>query len=171
MLSGLERDAEDKIIGETRRVIEGLGQRMRGWLGPGLHETWNTLDLLKAHGVEYVADWVHDDLPVRLSNGLYSIPYTMELNDMPLFNNPSISIQDFQQRVRDTFDVLYAEGETSPRVMCLALHPFLIGVPHRIRYLDRAIEYMTSHEGVWFATGSEIIDAFCSQQKATAAGE
>ncbi len=76
---------------------------------PGLTETWNTLALLKKHGVEYVADWIHDDLPVRMNSGLYSIPYTIELNDMPLFNAPSISIQDYKQRICDAFDVLYAE--------------------------------------------------------------
>ena len=65
---------------------------MRGWLGPGLSETWHTLDLLREHGVEYVCDWVNDDLPYRMNNGLYSIPYSIELNDMPLFNVPSIDI-------------------------------------------------------------------------------
>jgi peptidoglycan/xylan/chitin deacetylase (PgdA/CDA1 family) len=83
---------------------------MRGWLGPGLTETWNTLDLLVEAGVDYVADWVNDDLPYRMNNGLYAIPYSLELNDMPLFNMPSVSTQDFETRIRETFDVLYEEG-------------------------------------------------------------
>ena len=62
---------------------------------------------LREHGVEYVCDWVNDDLPYRMSNGLYSIPYSIELNDMPLFNAPSIDIQDFHRRICETFDVLY----------------------------------------------------------------
>jgi peptidoglycan/xylan/chitin deacetylase (PgdA/CDA1 family) len=165
LLSGLDKDAEAAIIAETRRVIEGYGLSMKGWLGPGLTETWNTLDLLKAHGVEYVADWIHDDLPVRMNNGLYSIPYTIELNDMPLFNTPSISIRDYQERIRDAFDVLYAEGERCARAMCIALHPFLIGSPHRIKYLDQAIRYIAGHDRVWFATGSEIIAAYQAQQQ------
>ena len=164
-LSGLDKDIEENIIVETKRAIEGVGHGMKGWLGPGLQETWNTLDLLKKHGVEYVADWVHDDLPVRMTNGLYSIPYTLELNDMPLFNNPSISIQDFQQRICDAFDVLYAEGAKCARAMCIALHPFLIGAPHRIKYLDQAIQYIASHQHVWFATGQEIIAAYRDQEK------
>jgi allantoinase len=136
---------------------------MKGWLGPGLTETWNTLDLLREAGVEYVCDWVNDDLPYRMNNGLFSIPYSIELNDMPLFNNPSISIDDFEKRIRDTFDVLYEEGEKGGRVMGIALHPFLIGAAHRIKYLDRALRHIASHEKVWLATGSEIIAAFRAQ--------
>jgi peptidoglycan/xylan/chitin deacetylase (PgdA/CDA1 family) len=164
-LTGLPKDQEAAVIDEARQVIEQWGQKMRGWLGPGLTETWHTLDLLRQHGVDYVCDWVNDDLPYRMNNGLYSIPYSLELNDMPLFNTPSIDAEDFQRRICDTFDVLYEEGETSGRVMAIALHPFLTGVPHRIRYLDRALKYVASHGKVWFATGSEIIDAYRAQEQ------
>jgi len=162
-LTGLSLEEEARVITATREAVESCGQKMRGWLGPGLTETWNTLDLLRQNGVEYVADWCNDDQPYQMNNGLSSIPYSLELNDMPLFNNASISIADFERRIRDTFDVLYAEGESSGRVMCIALHPFLIGVPHRIRYLDAALAHIASHRDVWFATGSEIIDSYRSQ--------
>jgi peptidoglycan/xylan/chitin deacetylase (PgdA/CDA1 family) len=165
MLTGLAKEQEAAVIAETRQVIEQWGQKMRGWLGPGLTETWHTLDLLHEHGAEYVCDWVNDDLPYRMNNGLYSIPYSIELNDMPLFNTPSIDIADFERRICDTFDVLYEEGEKNARVMAIALHPFLIGVPHRIRTLDRALAYIASHGKVWFATGSEIIAAYRAQEK------
>ncbi|MBW7458072.1 polysaccharide deacetylase family protein [Paenibacillus sepulcri] len=160
LLNTLTKEGEGEVIEQTRAIVEGLGSPMRGWLGPGLAETWDTLDLLKQHGVEYVCDWVNDDLPYRMNNGLYSIPYSIELNDMPLFNMPSISAEDFCRRICDTFDVLYEEGGTSGRVMGIALHPFLIGAPHRIKYLDKALSYIASHEDVWFAKGGEIIDAF-----------
>jgi allantoinase len=165
MLSGLSREKETAIIAQTKEIIEGLGQKMRGWLGPGLTETFETLDLLRDHGVEYVCDWVNDDLPYRMNNGLYSIPYSIELNDMPLFNVPSIDIQDFHRRICDAFDVLYEEGERTARVMGIALHPFLIGAPHRIKYLDKALGYISSHQKVWFATGDEIIAAYRRQDK------
>lgn len=165
LLTGLSIDEETGVIAKTKAAIEGYGQKMRGWLGPGLTETWNTLDLLRNAGVDYVCDWVNDDLPYRMNNGIYSIPYSIELNDMPLFNNPTISIDDFEKRIRDTFDVLYEEGEKAGRVMGIALHPFLTGAPHRIRYLDRALSYIAEHDKVWFATGSEIIDAFRAQTK------
>ena len=166
LLTGLTLEEESAtVIAKTKSAIEAYGQKMRGWLGPGLTETWNTLDLLRNAGVDYVCDWVNDDLPYRMNNGIYSIPYSIELNDMPLFANPSISIDDFEKRIRDSFDVLYAEGDKGGRVMGIALHPFLTGVPHRIRYLDRALGYIASHDKVWLATGSEIIEAFRAQTK------
>ena len=164
IMSGLEIDAERKLILDTRKVIEDWGRKMHGWLGPGLTETFNTPDLLKECGVEYVADWVNDDLPYRFNNGLYSIPYSIELNDMPLFNMPSISIDDFKRRICDSFDVLYAEGEANGRVLGIALHPFLIGAAHRIKYLDEALQYIAGHDKVWFATGDEIIRAYKAQE-------
>lgn len=159
-LSGLTLEAEAEVIALTKAAIESCGQKMRGWLGPGLTETFNTLDLLRDAEVEYVADWCNDDLPYGMNNGLFSIPYTLELNDMPLFNNPSISILDFERRIKDTFDLLYEEGASNGRVMCIALHPFLIGAAHRIQYLDRALKHIAGHDGAWFATGSEIIAAY-----------
>jgi peptidoglycan/xylan/chitin deacetylase (PgdA/CDA1 family) len=164
ILSGMDHATEKHVIFDTKKIIEGYGLKMKGWLGPGLTETFNTPDLLKEAGVEYVADWVNDDLPYRFNNGLYSIPYSIELNDMPLFNMPSISIADFKQRICDAFDVLYAEGAQNGRVLGIALHPFLIGSPHRIRYLDEALAYIAGHDKVWFATGSEIIDAYRAQE-------
>lgn len=164
ILSGLDHATEKQVIFDTKKIIEDYGLKMKGWLGPGLTETFNTPDLLKEAGVEYVADWVNDDLPYRFNNGLYSIPYSLELNDMPLFNMPSISIADFKQRICDAFDVLYAEGAQNGRVLGIALHPFLIGSPHRIRYLDEALAYIAGHDKVWFATGSEIIDAYRAQE-------
>ena len=83
---------------------------------------------------------------------------------MPLFNMPSISIEDFKRRIVDSFDVLYAEGATNGRVLGIALHPFLIGAAHRIKYLDEALAYIAGHEGVWFATGDEIIKAYQAQE-------
>jgi allantoinase len=164
LLTGMPRDKETEVIAQAREIIGQWGQTMRGWLGPGLGETWHTLDLLRDHGVQYVCDWVNDDLPYRMNNGLYSIPYSIELNDMPLFNMPSIDIGEFERRIRETFDVLYEEGARNGRVMAIALHPFLIGVPHRIRTLDRALSYIASHGSVWFATGAEIIDAYKAQE-------
>lgn len=164
IMSGLEIEAERKLILDTRKVIEYWGRKMHGWLGPGLTETFNTPDLLKECGVEYVADWVNDDLPYRFNNGLYSIPYSIEINDMPLFNMPSISIEDFKRRICDSFDVLYAEGATNGRVLGIALHPFLIGAAHRIKYLDEALQYIAGHDKVWFATGDEIIRAYKAQE-------
>jgi allantoinase len=157
----LEPADERRMIAETLEEIGRFqGTRPRGWLGPGLSETVHTLDLLRTAGVEYVCDWVNDDQPYRMRNGLYSIPYTIELNDRPVFREPWTAPWDFERMIRDSFDVLYREGETQGRVLCLALHPFITGQPNKIGALRSALQYVTSHDRVWLATGSEIIDAF-----------
>jgi allantoinase len=163
LLTEMQPDEEEATINEVRSIIESHGRQMMGWLGPGLSETWHTLDFLKKAGCSYVADWVNDDLPYRMNNGLYSIPYSIELNDMPLFNMPSIANEEFLKRICDAFDTLYEEGAQGGRVMGLALHPFLIGTPGRIKVLDKALAYMRSHDQVWFARGAEIIEAYRSQ--------
>lgn len=163
LLTEMQPDEEEATINEVRSIIASHGRKMMGWLGPGLSETWHTLDFLKKAGCSYVADWVNDDLPYRMNNGLYSIPYSIELNDMPLFNMPSIANEEFLKRICDAFDTLYEEGAQGGRVMGLALHPFLIGTPGRIKVLDKALAYMRSHDQVWFARGAEIIEAYRSQ--------
>lgn len=163
MLTQLDAAKEKATILMAKSVIEAHGRKMHGWLGPGLTETWQTLDLLKEAGCSYVADWVNDDLPYCMHNGLFSIPYSIELNDMPLYNMPSISNEEFLKRTMESFDVLYEESGRGGRVMGLALHPFLIGAPGRIRTLDKALAHMAAQEGVWFARGHEIIEAYRDQ--------
>ncbi|MDB5651684.1 MAG: polysaccharide deacetylase family protein [Hyphomicrobiales bacterium] len=153
--------------GIVHRTIETItkasGVKPRGWLGSGLQETWETLDHLADAGLDYVADWVNDDQPVvmTLDDGrtMMSIPYSYELNDKPAFEKKNRTAEEFDTMIRRQFDVLYREGETSGRVMAIALHPYLTGVPHRIGALDSALEYICKHEGVWLATGAEIAAA------------
>ena len=163
-LSGLDEPDERRIISETVRIIRaGTGRAPRGWLGSGLAETVRTPDILKEHGIDYVADWVNDDQPyvMRTDHGeLFTIPYSSEINDKPAYEDKRVAPQEFARMIRDQFDTLYREGETSGRVMAICLHPYLSGAPHRIRYLDEALSYITSHDHVWRATGSEIIDAY-----------
>src|SRR4029079_13740384 len=98
------------------------GKKPKGWLGPGLSETWETLDLLAEAGIEYVSDWVNDDQPyeIRTSSGpLVSVPYTLELNDIPTMVIQHHESSAWLTRARDQFDRLYAEGARNPRVMAL----------------------------------------------------
>ena len=111
-----------------------------------------------------MCDWVNDDqpYPMRTAHGrIISIPYSIEVNDRPLFGGPAWTAPDFLQMVKDHFDTLYREGESSGRVMALALHPYLIGAPALIKYLTEALEYIGKHQGAWFATGGEIVDWYC----------
>src|SRR5262249_3914270 len=103
--------------------------------------------------------------PLRVKSGrLFSVPYTVELNDIPVFLAHQFSGQQFYEAIRDQFDVLYQDGATSGRVMAIALHPFITGVPHRSKYLDQALAYVPAHRHVWLATGSEILDAYLAQE-------
>ena len=153
-----------KIVERTvKAIFEGTGQKPKGWLGSGLQETWDTVDHLAAAGLEYVADWVSDDQPVvmTLEGGkhLMSIPYSLELNDKPAFDKMHMTPPEFAAMIKRQFDTLWREGETQARVMGIALHPYITGMPHRISALDEALEYICRHDRVWLATGAEIAAA------------
>ncbi len=143
------------------------GKKPKGWLGPGLTETWETLDLLAEEGIEYVSDWVIDDQPseIRTTAGtLVSVPYTLELNDIPMMVIQHHASSEWRRRATDHFDRLYAEGARIPRVMALAVHPYISGVPHRIKYFEAVYDYMRKKKGVWFTTGEEIYDWYKSSR-------
>lgn len=144
----------------VERIAATAGRRPTGWLGSALAETWNTLEYLIDDGFEYVADWTNDDQPYLMTVGgrrIISIPYSYEVNDSPFLYYRNGTIDEFEKLIRRQFDVLYDEGAVSGRVMAICLHPFIIGVPHRIKGLESALRYIKEHDGVWFATGEEIV--------------
>jgi allantoinase len=151
------------------RIQKATGRRPTGWLGSGLQETWNTLDFLIEAGCKYVADWVNDDQPYRMDvagKSICAIPYSWEINDaIQLFFHKQ-SMETFEAMAKRQFDRLYEEGGETARVMAICLHPYAVGVPHRIESLTEIFRYVASREDVWFATGQEIIDAYASQVKA-----
>jgi allantoinase len=157
------------VVRDTVAIIEKFaGKKPKGWLGPGLTETWETLDLLAEAGIEYVSDWVNDDQPyeIRTSKGpLVSVPYTLELNDIPMMVIQHHESSAWLGRCRDQFDRLYAEGAKGGRVMAIAVHPYIHGVPHRIKYFEAVYDYMRKKKGVWFTTGEEIYDWYKSQRR------
>ena len=157
---------EDRERDFYRDCVETLkrhtGKQLKGMLGPALSGTARTPDLMAEAGLIYHADWVHDDqpVPIRVAAGkLVSVPYSLELNDAPSFRT-SYEGDYFARICKAQFDQLYEEGGASGRVMCIALHPYVIGQPHRIRYLDEILAYILSHEGVWQATGDEIAEYY-----------
>jgi allantoinase len=152
---------EPRVIKNALATIErATGARPRGWLGSGLQETWDTPDLLAAEGCDYVCDWTNDDQPylMTLDNGqtLVSVPYSHEINDKPAFEKFHRTADQFGEMICRQFDVLYREGAQSGRVMAIAIHPYLTGVPHRIDAFDAALRYIGQHERVWKTTGTEI---------------
>lgn len=151
------------IVAVVDRIERASGVRPVGWLSPGLAETWHTLEHLSAAGIRYVCDWVNDDQPYTLDVGeprMISLPYSVQTNDVPAYFDMKCSVPEFERMLKAQFDVLYRESESSGRVMAIAVHPFVTGQPHRIGALDAALEYICSHDGVWRATGREIVEAY-----------
>lgn len=153
----------ESVVRALDRIEKAWGTRPVGWLGPGLAETWHTLEHLSAAGIRYVCDWVNDDQPYTMQVGdppMVSLPYSVQTNDVPAYFDMKCSVPEFERMLMAQFDVLYREGEASGRVMAIAVHPFVTGQPHRIGALDAALEHICSHEGVWLATGREIVEHY-----------
>ncbi len=163
-LNTIPPETEREVVRATlERITQATGRKVAGWLSSGLQETWHTVDHLADLGCKYVADWVNDDQPylMHVNNKRFcAIPYSTEINDKPAVEFHHVSAEAFDRMIRRQFDVLYREGAQSGRVMAIALHPYITGVPHRIDALDSALRYITSHRDVWLATGEEIIDHY-----------
>jgi len=159
-LGGLEKDEERSVI---RACVEALssaaGRPVKGWLGPGLVETFNTLELLAELGIEYVSDWCNDDQPYPIevpAGRLIGVPYCMEINDFYAFLGAGLDPESFYRMMCDQFDVLYAEGARAGRIFGLCLHPFMAGQAYRSKWIDKGLEYILGHDHVWAATAEEI---------------
>ena len=157
---GLDEDTERAAIEEGQQIHRDVvGCGLPGWFSPAASNTLRTPDLVAEAGIAYLCDLYHDDqpTPIRVRSGeLFSLPYAMEINDSIAWRR-GMEAQGFAQKIRDEFDILYAEGATHGKVMNIALHPFIMGQPHRIDALEQALQYVLSHSGVWCATGSQII--------------
>ncbi|WP_433236124.1 polysaccharide deacetylase family protein [Streptosporangium sp. CA-135522] len=149
-------------IRATALAIESAaGVRPRGWLGPGLTETWETPDVLVEEGYEYVCDWVLDDQPVELAtrtSPIVNIPYTQECNDVAMMLIQHHPAREYFQRAADQFDQLYKDSAESARVMALVVHPYIMGAPHRLKYFEQALQHIRAHRDVEFWTGEQILD-------------
>ena len=160
-----EPDERAVIRKSISTIQEFTGVAPRGWMGPGLAETFNTPDILAEEGIEYLCDWCNDDqpYPMKVKRGrLVCLPYTVELNDIPIYLVQHHRSSELYERARDQFDTLYREGAESARIMAISTHPYITGVPHRIKYYDMIFEYIRRFEGVHFMTGSEILDWYNS---------
>jgi peptidoglycan/xylan/chitin deacetylase (PgdA/CDA1 family) len=162
LINRQSEDEERELVNAVVDTIEtGTGKRPRGWLSPALSESHRTLDLLAEAGIHYVANWVNDEqpYPMRVKTGsMLSLPYSIEINDIPAFLDQGQSAEAFGRMICDEFDGLYEDGVKSGRVMSICLHPFLIGHAYRSKYFAKALEHITSRQEVWITTGSEIAD-------------
>lgn len=141
------------------RIEDGTGQRPKGWISWCMTESVETPDILAAEGIEYVSNYAHDELPVpmRVEGGtLLTLPYTVEVNDVPTILGKGESPFEFGRIIKDQFDVLYEEGASLPKIMSVSLHPPISGHPFRMKHIEQAFAYIAGHPDVWLATGAEI---------------
>jgi peptidoglycan/xylan/chitin deacetylase (PgdA/CDA1 family) len=161
---GMSEDQERALIQDSIDTIRDCtGQRLDGWLSPALTYTERTLKLVAEMGLTYVCDLFHDDQPTPLKvpkGRLVSVPYSLEMNDVIAYNTNYASPRRYGDIIKRQFDRLYMEGENSGTVMCIPLHPYLVGAPHRIPGFDEALAYIAGHDKIWFATGREIASHF-----------
>ncbi len=156
---------ERELLSHCRERIEReSGQAPRGWLSPWISESRVTHDLLAETGYRFTLNWCHDDQPVRVrardGSTLWSIPYPQELNDIPMIVGRQMDAKDFAQMIIDNFDEMREQSRRQPLVMGIALHPYLVGQPYRLRHLRRALQHLCSHrDEIWFTTPGAICDA------------
>jgi peptidoglycan/xylan/chitin deacetylase (PgdA/CDA1 family) len=160
------QEDQGAMIGRAMEIIERFtGTRPVGWLGPGLTQTFDTPELLVGAGVKYIADWVYDDEPTMISTAkgpLVTLPYTVELNDIPMMIVQHHESDYLLRRAIDQFDRLYAEGRDRAKIMALAIHPYISGQPHRIKYLEAIYDYAGRFAGVLHWNGAQILDWYLS---------
>jgi allantoinase len=156
-----EPDQKAMIARSLDVLTHFCGKRPVGWLGPGLTQTLETPDLLTAAGIKYIGDWVYDDEPstIRTVNGpLVTLPYTLDIHDITMMAVQHHESDALLKRAIDQFDRLYAEGERRAKIFSLAIHPYLSGQPHRIKYLEAIYDYTRKFDGVLYWNGEQILD-------------
>jgi len=166
----LDEDEQRRVIADCRETIRKYsGQRLDGWLSPAVSNTETTQHILAEEGLKYTLDLMHDDQPTPLNvrkGRLISIPYSIELNDVPFFNFRGLSTSEYVAACKAQCDQLLDEGADSGTVMCLPLHPYVIAQPHRVEAFAEILDYIVNKRGVWLATGREIADWYIEHHEA-----
>jgi hypothetical protein len=161
-------DDQRAAIWRAMDVIEKFsGRRPRGWFGPGLTQTFDTIDFLAEAGIEYIGDWVLDDEPVTLKTKhgpIAALPYSVELNDIVVMSVQNQPCEMFCRRIQDQFECLYREAAERPKIMTVGVHPYLSGVPHRIGQVERTFEEILAKPGVICWDGAKILDWYLGQR-------
>ena len=167
---GLAKEDEEKLVATSLDLLRKVsGQKIRGWLSPAKSESHATPDIVAAAGIDYLCDWVNDDMPFAMKTSmgnLHAMPHPIDIDDYTILVQNRHSDDAFCRQVCDQFDVLMKEAETQGgRIMAISLHPWVTGQPYRIGALEEALAYIAGHQGVWSATGAEILDCWTGQQQ------
>jgi allantoinase len=161
---------ESAVITTALDMLEKFtGTRPRGYLSPGLRETYDTADVLKACGIDYVCDWVLEDIPVWMttkSGPMIAMPYNLEINDTIVYAIEKHAGAELYDRVANTVRCFEREASRNVRCLAIGLHPHLIGVPHRIGVFERMLDFLVARPDVIFMRGAQIADWFVAQQPA-----
>ncbi|KQM88783.1 polysaccharide deacetylase [Sphingomonas sp. Leaf23] len=156
-----EQEEHDLIV-RTLEEFAAIGVRPRGWLGPWISESHRTPDLLEEAGFDYVLDWAHDDQPTRLrtrsGKGIWSVPYSQEVNDIPSIIARHQEASTFADMIADSVEQLLSECERRPLALGIALHPYIMGQPHRALHLDRVLTRLREADDsrIWWTTAGAI---------------
>ena len=163
---------ERSVITKSMDVIEKFsGRRPRGWFGPGLTQTFDTLDHLSEAGVEYIGDWVLDDEPVTVQTRhkpIVALPYNFEIHDIVMMALQNHTSDQIYRRSLDAFECLYTESAERAKIMAIAVHPYLSGQPHRIAHVERTFSEILAKPGVACWNGGQILDWYLATRKVQA---
>jgi allantoinase len=168
-----EQDERQYIQDSVERLTRATGATLLGWLGPEYGESARTPQLLAEAGMRYVCDWTNDEQPYRMKSSqgeLYALPIMLELDDVNALWYRRLAIDRYADLLIESFETLFRDGAQNARLLVLNLHPWLIGQPFRIGYLDQALGVIMSRQGVWAATGGEIIDWYRQHPPAVSRG-
>ena len=156
-----ELDERQYIRDSVEKLKRATDTTPIGWLGPEYGESERTPQLLAEAGIRYVCDWTNDEQLYRMKSRqgeLFALPIMLELDDVNALWYRRLAIDRYAELLTESFETLYRDGAQNGRLLALNLHPWLIGQPFRIGYLDEALGVMMRRQGVWAATGAEIID-------------
>ena len=159
-----DEQTEKSLITEcAQRILLESGVLPKGWLSPWISESPVTPDLLKECGYTYTLNWCHDDQPTRMQTrsgqALWSIPYPQEINDIPMLIGRQMDTEPFANMIIDQFDEMLMQSQAQPLVMGIALHPYLVGQPYRLKHIRRALTYLCEARDkgkIWFTTAGDI---------------
>ncbi len=165
MISSRMSEAEERAyISESIAALrDATGRTPAGWAGPEYGESARTPQLLAEAGIRYVCDWANDEQPYCMKTAageLYALPSMVELDDVFALRDRHFRVDEYCEQLKLAFDRMYRDAATSGRLLVLNLHPWLMGQPFRIEFLDDALAHMVRRQGVWCASGSEVIQAY-----------
>lgn len=166
--STLSRQDEATLISEATTILnDAEGTPPKGWLSPWIAESHDTPDLLSEAGYGYTLNWCMDDQPIWMKTSagpLLSIPYPQEVNDIPSIAARKDGAADFADMIIGNFDEMLEQSMHQPLVMGIALHPYLVGQPYRLRQLRRALNHIAAHRDEVWLTRSGAIHDFCRNE-------